>query len=145
MDYSPPGSTVHGISQARILEWVDISFSRGCSCPRDQTHVSCLSCIAGEFFTTEPPGKLTTVYLKLKMKVKVKLLSHVWLFAIPWTVACQAPWDFPGKNTGVGWHFLLQGIFLTQGSNPGHPHCRQTLDHLSHQGILVFYHLEFCK
>jgi len=29
------------------------------------------------------------------------------------------PWDFPGKNTGVGCHFLLQGIFLTQGSNPG--------------------------
>ena len=36
--------------------------------------------------------------------------------ATPWTVACQAPlcqWDFPGKNTGVGCHFLLQGIFLT--------------------------------
>ena len=36
---------------------------------------------------------------------------------IPWTVAHQAPlWDFPGKNTGMGCHFLLQGIFLTQGS-----------------------------
>ena len=44
------------------------------------------------------------------------------------------PWDFPGKNTGVGCHFLLQGIFLTQGSNPGLPHCRQTLYHLSHRG-----------
>ena len=32
--------------------------------------------------------------------------------------------DFPGKNPGVGCHFLLQGIFLTQGSNPGLPHCR---------------------
>ena len=42
------------------------------------------------------------------------------------------PWDFPGKNTGVGCHFLLQGIFLTQGSNPGLPHCRQTLYPLSH-------------
>ena len=37
------------------------------------------------------------------------------------------PWDSPGKNTGVGSHCLLQGIFLTQGSNPGLPHCRQTL------------------
>ena len=37
------------------------------------------------------------------------------------------PWDSPGKNTGVGCHFLLQGIFLTQGSNPGLLHCRQTL------------------
>ena len=37
---------------------------------------------------------------------------------------------------GVGWHFLLQRIFPTQGLNPGLPHCRQTLYHLSHQGIL---------
>ena len=41
------------------------------------------------------------------------------------------PWDFPGKSTGVGCHALLQGIFLTQGSNPGLPHHRQTLHHLS--------------
>ena len=44
------------------------------------------------------------------------------------------PWDFPGKNTGVGCHFLLQGIFPTQISNLGPPHCRQTLYRLSHQG-----------
>ena len=50
------------------------------------------------------------------------------------------PWDLPGKNTGVGCHSLLQGIFLTQGlnpfepSNPGLPHCRQILYHLRHQG-----------
>ena len=45
MDSSPPASSVHGIPQVRILEWVVISFSRGSSCPRDQT------CIAGGFFT----------------------------------------------------------------------------------------------
>ena len=45
------------------------------------------------------------------------------------------PWDFPGENTGVGCPFLLQGIFLTKGSNPALPHCRQTLYGLSHQGI----------
>ena len=46
--------------------------------------------------------------------------SHVWLFVIQWTVAYQAPCpgDSPGKNTGVGSHALLQGTFLTQGSNP---------------------------
>ena len=44
------------------------------------------------------------------------------------------PGDFPGKGTGVCCHFLLQGIFPTQGSNPGFPHCRQMLYHLSHQG-----------
>ena len=50
---------------------------------------------------------------------KVKLLSRVRLFATPWTVVYQllCPWDFPGKNTGLGCHFLLQGIFLIQGSN----------------------------
>ena len=41
----------------------------------------------------------------------------------------------PGKSTGVGCHFLLQGIFPTQKSNPGLLHCRQILYHLSHQGI----------
>ena len=48
MDCSPPGSSVHGFLQARILEWVAIFFSRGSSQPRDQTQVSC---IAGRFFT----------------------------------------------------------------------------------------------
>ena len=42
MAYSPPGSSIHGILQARILEWVAISFSRGSSQPRDWTHVSCI-------------------------------------------------------------------------------------------------------
>ena len=43
-DYSPPGSSVHGIFQARILEWVAIPFSRGSSQLRDRTYVSCVSC-----------------------------------------------------------------------------------------------------
>ena len=43
-------------------------------------------------------------------------------------------WDFPGKNTGVGCHFLLQGSFLTQGLNPGLLHCRLILYWLSYQG-----------
>ena len=45
MDCSPPASFVHGISQARIVEWVAISYSRGSSWPRDWTCVSCISCI----------------------------------------------------------------------------------------------------
>ena len=45
MDYSPPGSSVHGISQARILEWVAISSSRGSFQPRDPARVPCISCI----------------------------------------------------------------------------------------------------
>ena len=50
----------------------------------------------------------------------------------PLTIAYQG--DSPGKNTGVGCHALLQGIFPTQGSNPCLPHCRQILCHLNHQG-----------
>ena len=42
--------------------------------------------------------------------------------------------EFSGKNTGVGCHFLLQGVFLTQGLNPGLLHCRQILYYLSHLG-----------
>jgi len=52
-----------------------------------------------------------------------------------WSVASRllCPRDFPGKNTGVGCLCLLQGIFSTQGLNPGLLHLRQTLYHLSHQ------------
>ena len=45
------------------------------------------------------------------------------------------PWHSPGKNTGVGRHSLLQGIFLMQRSIPDVLHCRQILYHLRHQGI----------
>ena len=54
MDCSLPGSSVHGIFQARILEWVAIALSRKSSRPWDRT---CVSCLAGRFFTTEPPAK----------------------------------------------------------------------------------------
>ena len=52
MDCSPPASPVHGIFQARILEWVAISFSRGSSRPRDQTRISYISRTGNGFFTT---------------------------------------------------------------------------------------------
>ena len=57
MDCSPLDLSVHGILQVGILEWVAMSASRGSSWPRDRTRISCISCIAGEFFTTEPTGK----------------------------------------------------------------------------------------
>ena len=44
-----------------------------------------------------------------------------------WPTVLFCPWDSPGKNIGVGCHSLLQGIFQTQGLNPGLPHCRQTI------------------
>ena len=51
-----------------------------------------------------------------------------------WSARHLCPWDSPDENPGMGYHSLLQGIFLTQGLNPGLPHCRQILYHLSHQG-----------
>ena len=62
---------------------------------------------------------------------KWKSLSHVQLFETPWTIQSM---HSPGQNTGVGSLSLLQDIFPTQGSNPGLPHCRLILYHLSHRG-----------
>ena len=67
---------------------------------------------------------------------KVKSLSHVWLFATPWTVAYHAPpsLGLSRQEYWSGLPFPSPEIFPTQGSNPGLPHCRQTLYRLSHQG-----------
>ena len=48
------------------------------------------------------------------------------------------PWNSPGKNTGVGCHSLLKGVFPTQGSNPGLLHCKQILYSLRHQGSPLY-------
>ena len=73
MDYSPPASSVHEISQARILEWVAISFSRGSSQPRDWT---CVSCTAGRFFTPEPPGKPWYVCMYVCMYIHTHTIKY---------------------------------------------------------------------
>ena len=80
-------------------------------------------------------GRGCTLMLGLKVKWKVfapqsSLLQPHGLE--PARLLC--PWNPPVKNTGVGCHFHLQGIFLTQGSNPSLPHYRQILSCLSHQG-----------
>ena len=77
----------------------------------------------------------------------VVVLSHVQLFAANglWPARFLCPWNSPGKITGVGCHFLLQGIFLTQGSNPGLPHFRQILYCLSHPGSTSTVGLPFTK
>ena len=68
MDCSPPGSSVHGVLQARILEWVAIPFSRGSSQPRDRTQVSC---IAGGFFTSWATREAQKVCKQLANKKKI--------------------------------------------------------------------------
>ena len=76
-------------------------------------------------------------FLGFAQEWKWKLLSPVWLFATP--VDCSlpgslSPWNSPGQNTGVGSLSFLQGIFPTQGLNPGLPCCRHILHCLNHQG-----------
>ena len=75
------------------------------------------------------------------MTFKIENISHPVLLssATPWTVAqLLCPWGFPGKDTGVGSHSLLQGIFQTQWSNPGLLHYEWILYHLSCQETLHF-------
>ena len=112
LDCSPPGSSVHGILQARILEWVAVLSSRGSFWPRDWTSVSCL--LAAQVLLW-----------------KWKSLSCVGLFG-----SHGSPWNSPGQNTGVGSLSLLQGIFPTQGLKKGLPHCKQTLYQLNHKESL---------
>ena len=236
MDCNPPGCSVHGILQARILEWVAIPFSRDLpdpgikpgspalqadSLPSEPPvkhlkgiifHQSLTMCCHGKnqicpslFYSPnlcvsclvmsdslpplglQPPGPSATGFsreeywsglpfpssgdhpdlgiepgsptlqanslpfeiqgspnspnLGMKVKVKVKSLSRVLTLRSHGLQSTRllCLWDFPGKSTEVSCHFLLQGIFLTQGSNPGLLHCRQTLYPLSHQGSQFRY------
>ena len=63
MDCRPPGFSVHGIFLVIILDWFAMFSSKGSSWPRDQSHISCISCTAGGFFTTEPLGKPCFMYI----------------------------------------------------------------------------------
>ena len=87
------------------------------------------------------------IWVKVCKSIQNNVWQKVSLFSVSFSVVSNSlrphglyparllwSWNSPGKNTGVGIHSLLQGIFLTQGSNTGLPHCRQILYHLSHQG-----------
>ena len=75
------------------------------------------------------------LYLYCEVKVKVSVTQSC--LTLPahglWPTRLLCPWTFPHKNTGVGYRFLLQGIFPTQGLNPVLPHGRQILYYLIHQ------------
>ena len=108
----PPGSSVHGISQARKLEWVAIPFSRGSSKPRDQTLVSCIGRWILYHWATREASWLNyylVIQSESRSDVPDSLQPH----------GPYSPWNSPGQNTGVGCLFLLQGIFPIQGLNPG--------------------------
>ena len=79
-------------------------------------------CREAQVTTSEPTLWLGVTKVKGKVWVTQSCLTRQ-----PWTVPARFlwPWDSPGKNTGVSSHFVLQGIFLIHGSNPGLPCCRQ--------------------
>ena len=115
----PQDYTIHGTLQARILEWVAISFSRVSFQRRDQTQVSH---IAGRFFTSwairEVPAYLRLLIFFLAILIPAWALSnscHVWDILINfWWL-----WGSTGNRSSQGW-------------NPGLPHCRRSLYQLSH-------------
>ena len=118
MDYSPPGSSAHGILQARTLEWVAISSSRGSSRPRDRTRLlsRLLHCQAGPSPLALPSsGRPSSRPCE---RVSRSVVSDSLRPLRLWPARLLCPWDFPGKNTGVGSYILLQVIFLTQGRSP---------------------------
>ena len=84
MDSTPPGSSVHGILQARILDWVAISSFRGSSWPKDRTHISGVSRIAGDSFLLSYLGipshgfDLHLIGLNLEMRMHVAKSTHMW-------------------------------------------------------------------
>ena len=75
MDCSSLASPVHGISEARILEWVAISSSRESSRPRDQTHVPVSNVLPGGFFITEPLGKAVSIKYYLQKQIAGQILA----------------------------------------------------------------------
>ena len=191
MDCSLPGSSVHGIFQAIVLEWIAISFSRGSSQPRDQTQVSrivdrhftiwatrevlkklgielpcdpavpllgiypkktviqkdtCAPMFVAALFTIartlkQPKCPLTyewirrgSTYLQWNIVVVLVTKSCPTLLCPhalqPARLLCS--WDFPGKNTRVCQHFLLQGIFTAQGLSPCLLHWQECCLPVSH-------------
>ena len=80
MDYSPPGTSVHGIFQGRILEWVATPSSRGSSQSKDQTDISYITYIAGGFFTSELLEKPISMYNSIDQVFEVlKVLFLLWV------------------------------------------------------------------
>ena len=110
VDCSPPGSSLHGILQTRILEWVAISYSRGSLQPRDLTRVSCVSCIGRPNFC--------------QLYIWARLNSSIWYLVYPtlkWKQGCcrnstirnnQKIWYTHQIGNDLSWPAPLQGTWV---------------------------------
>ena len=120
IDCSPPGSSVHEISQARILEWVAISFSGGSFWPKDRTWASWISCIGRQILyhciTREAPQDLRAVMKPLKKHIQQSLIpTPYWPLSIHQDlVFCVKIYKMPsGASLAVQWLKLclqMQGL-----------------------------------
>ena len=114
MDYSPPGSSVHGILQARILEWVAMPSSRESSWPRDRNCVSCNSCNAGGFFTVEPPGNPPWLCERTEHSWDPDWVCHRASLVSQWVKSLPAMWE--SRVWSLGWDDPLEKEMATHSS-----------------------------
>ena len=132
---SPPGSSVHGIFQARKLEWVAISSSRWSSRPRDQTHISCISCNGRWIlYQLRHLGNPGTVMNASKENKKGNRMDHVWLcvlitqiiqifsiFLMLWHLGAlltQERWPLLGLANSKMLRTILLGVSLLYANQP---------------------------
>ena len=101
MDCSLPGFSVHGILQARILEWVTISFSRGSSRSRDQTRVFC---IEGRRFNLWATREAIPIYLPWLMNLAAMIFVFFECWVLSWLF--HSPFSLSSRNSLVSLHFL---------------------------------------
>ena len=139
MDCSPPGSSVHEISQARILEWVASSFSRGSPWPKDQTRISC---IVANSLLSETPGKPKSILWRCVIHSVVS--NSLWPHGLlptqaPLSMAFSRqeywsglPFPSPGGSfqpRDQTWVFCIAGRFFTGGSDYKESICNKLLLH----------------
>ena len=125
MDCSPPGSSVHGILQARILEWLAMPSSRGSSQPRDRACISRDSCVAGRFFTTESPGKPQEwIYFLLKYGWDIFICNKIYIWSL--SSGSTNPWNFLSVET-------LEGVFCYVNKVTSESHLRVGAGHHENQ------------
>ena len=131
MDCNPTGSSVHGIFQARILEWVAIAYSRGTSWPRDQTCISCVSYIGRQILYH---WITWDVHKHIQRQRKVSVSEDVTTITCDTTITSQPLWILWNRGirgwiregfwTAVHWMFLIAcGTFDNCGQSEPQYHC----------------------
>ena len=108
------------------LAKMKIILSAGCGSSGDVNEPRGLRFCPQPSHTLASPGQLP-INLEPRCVLSHSVMSHSLQPHGLQTARLLFPWDSPGKNTGVGFHALLQGSFMTHGSNPGLPHCRRIL------------------